>query len=188
MSKIQKISSYIIIILTGLLIWFPLFWVLGSYFIDAPFTQALLNNSMQPSVVHTALGDYHITSMTWTPLAKSILFISYVAGNIPFYIGLILLRSIFVNYRSGHIFTIANAKLYKYLGSLFFIDAFISTPISGALSVLSVTIHNPPGQRLLSLSFSTTNLETLFCGIMIIIISWVMLEASKLEEDQRLVV
>lgn len=188
MSKIQKISSYMIIILTGLLIWFPLFAVLGSYFIDAQLVKSFLNNSMYPSVIHTDFGDINMVTMTWTLLSKSLLFLSYVVGNIPFYIGLIVLRLIFVNYRNNHIFTISNATLYKYLGSLFFIDAFITTPISGMFSVLAATINNPPGQRLISIGFGTTTLETLFCGIVIIVISWVMLEASKLDEDQKLTV
>lgn len=42
---------------------------------------------------------------------------------------------------------------------------------------------NPPGHRYLSISFGTPNLSSLFYGVLVIVVSWVMREASELHDE-----
>ncbi len=83
------------------------------------------------------------------------------------------------------IFSTTNAILYKKLGWLFFWDALLIHSLSHTLMVLAVTLTNPPGHRWISVQFGTPNLEALFCGVLLIVISWVMHEASKLHDEQK---
>jgi hypothetical protein len=104
---------------------------------------------------------------------------------LPFLLSLLVLKSIFKNYQQGEIFSTANALHYKKLGWLFFLDALLIKSLSNTLLVLAVTLTNPPGHRWITISYGTPNLKALFCGMLVIIISWVMLEASKLHDDQQ---
>jgi len=68
---------------------------------------------------------------------------------------------------------------------LFFLNALLAKPIVGALHSVAATFANPVGQRFVSISFGTPNVYDIFCGILVMVISWVMLETSKINEDNR---
>ncbi len=82
------------------------------------------------------------------------------------------LRALFGLYGRGQIFTAENARRLRRF----------------ALAVLAVTLGNPPGQRLLSVGFSSSQLVTLFMGAMFLVIAWVMDEARELAEDQAQII
>lgn len=117
--------------------------------------------------------------------SKIIGFIASLISLIPVYISLFALKSIFNNYKIGAIFTNINACQYRLIGSLFFLNALLIKPLSDMLMVVSVTLLNPPGHRYITLGFGTPNLENLFYGLILMVISWIMLEATKLREDQE---
>ena len=54
--------------------------------------------------------------------------------------------------------------------------------------ILMATLSNPPGHRYISLNFGTPNLEVLFWGMLVIVISWIMAEGYKLQKDQDLTI
>ena len=56
------------------------------------------------------------------------------------------------------------------------------------LIILMATLSNPPGHRYISLNFGTPNLEVLFWGMLVIVISWIMAEGYKLQKDQDLTI
>ena len=97
-------------------------------------------------------------------------------------------KVIFSNYKIGEIFNLDNAKYYNFLGWMFFIHAVIAKPISEGLMVLAVTLANPVGERYISISFGTPNLASIFYGIIVLVVSWVMLEAAKIKEEQSLII
>ncbi len=113
---------------------------------------------------------------------------SSFTGLLPFLIGAFFLKNLFQNYKLGHIFTVKNTDTYKKLGYLFFLHAFITQPFCDTLMTLAATFSNAPGHRYLTLGFGTPNLETIFCGILVLIISWVMAEAQKLQDDQQFII
>jgi hypothetical protein len=91
----------------------------------------------------------------------------------------------FKNYQKGEIFTLKNAILYRRLGFLCLLDGALTSWLSDTLLGLALTLTNTPGQGYLSVSFGTQNIPPIFYGAIVILVSWVMIEASKLQDDQK---
>ncbi len=51
--------------------------------------------------------------------------------------------------------------------------------------IFAATMLNPPGHRILGLSFGSNDIKYLFYGTLILVISWVMYEASKIENEHK---
>ncbi|MBA2369365.1 MAG: DUF2975 domain-containing protein [Candidatus Protochlamydia sp.] len=184
MNRIQKISRYLNFFFNALLIIIPLCVIFQWLFIDTvPIKNLLKYEFLQPPV-STPEGYVNLGAVQWSILAKIIGFISQCVKFIPLYLSLFVLRSIFLNYKKEVIFSTMNACYYNYLGWLFFLDALIAQPLSNLLIVLATTLSNPPGHRYITVGFGTPNLEAIFCGVLVIVISWIMLEASKIQDEQ----
>lgn len=184
MDKIQRVSRYFEIIFNTLLVFLPLSLILQWLFIDTNTIKNLLDQGFLLKPISTPEGYVNLNAIQWSFLAKVTGFLAQSTGFLPIFLSLFVLKSIFLNYQKGVIFSTINARQYTYLGWLFFLDALIAQPLSNLLMVLAVTLANPPGHRYISLSFGTPNIEALLCGMLVIVISWVMLEASKLHDEQ----
>lgn len=188
MHRIQKISSYLLIVFNVLIIALPLSTVMTWLFIETEFVKNIISHSPLFKYVLTPEGFISLSEIKWTLTSKIIGFVACTLGALPIFLSLFSLKSIFQNYQKGKIFTITNAQHYRRLGVLFFLDALLATPIGDTLMILAATLSNPPGHRYISISFGPPNVEALFCGILVMVISWVMLEASKLHEEQQLTI
>lgn len=185
MDKIKNISRWSINIIKVLCIAISVIIFLPWVFIDIPFIQDLLKDGFihLPVLINESIGIVELWKMKWTLLNKSMAVLSDIIGMTPIYISLFILKKIFTNYTSGAVFTIENAKFYKKLGSLFFVYGLIAQPLSQTVKILSLTIENGPGQRILAIGFGTPNVEALFCGLIVILVSLVMQEASKINDE-----
>ena len=95
---------------------------------------------------------------------------------------LILLMTLFNRYKNGDIFTQENTQLYKKLGfSVFY--WIIAGVLYNAVMTVVLSFNNPPGQRILSVSFTGVDLLSLFVGFLIVMVSWVMQEAYKIRDE-----
>lgn len=181
MNKIQKISSYLLVIFNLLLIALPLFVIITWYFIDTytiwQLSLGILQNPFQ-------LQD----NVSWTLLYKIIGAIGHIISLLPLFLSLFILKSIFQNYKNGEIFSTSNAIHYKRLGWLCFLNALLANPVGNGIMIMSTTLSNPPGERCLNIIFGYPSLEGLFCGAILIVISLVMVEASKLNDEQKFTV
>mgnify|MGYP006280794297 CR=1 FL=1 len=188
MNKIQKISSYLLAVFNILIAMIPLFLIVQWIFISLKTTDVsnVINFSeMLEKTIQTPEGYVNLSNISWTPLLKLLGFCADLIRALPFFISLFLLKRLFVHYRDGEIFTKRNAILYRQLGLLYLIDALLTKSLSQTLMILAVTMTNPPGSRYLSISFGTPNLSSLFYGMLVIVVSWVMLEASKLHDEHK---
>lgn len=193
MKRIQNISRFLLVVFNVLLIGLPLTNFLIWSCIDSSFLKNLFQSSFfqMTTLLHpisTPEGLIKVDQVPWTLTTKLIALLSNMIRILPLVVSLICLKSIFKNYREGEIFNPANAKQYGKIGFTFFLDAVIAQPISQLIMVLAVTLSNPPGHRYISLSFGTPNLEVVFFGLLVMVISWVMLEGSRLQEEQRFTV
>jgi len=188
MTKIQKVSRYFLISFKILLILLPLCALIQWLFIDTTPMKTLMDLGLIQAAISTPEGYVSLGTVHWTILAKFVGFIAQSLGLLPLFLSLFALKSVFQNYQKGEIFNTMNARSYRYLGCLFFLYALIVEPLSNLLMVLAVTLTNPPGHRYITLAFGTLNLEALYCGMLVIVISWVMLEASKLRDEQELTI
>lgn len=185
MDRIQKLSSYLLAAFNILLVVLPTVEALQWLLIDWGPVQPLIAKGLLLKPVETPEGIVNLETRQWNSLSKSIGFMGGILGVLPLFLSMFILKSIFRNYRKCEIFTLHNARHYKYLGWLFFLDALIAKSLGNMLMVLAVTLSNPPGHRYITLGFGTPNIETLFCGVLVIVISWVMMEASKLHDEQK---
>lgn len=188
MDKIKKVSFHMVRAFNILLIAIPLILLLQWLFISIKTTELspFINFfGLFEKEVSTPEGLVNLSNVVWTLPLKTLGFFAELIGLMPFLISLFILKSIFNDYQQGTIFSVANAQKYKNLGWISFIDALIIKSCSNSLLVLAVTLTNPPGHRYLTLAFGIPNLKALFLGALLIIISWVMLEASKIYDEQK---
>jgi hypothetical protein len=187
MNRLQKVSSYLLILFNILLVLTPVSLLFLWSFIDhEPLKGAIEGGLVFEQVpISTPQGLVNLATVNWNDFTKSIGFLSSLVNELPILLGLLILKNVFRNYQRGDIFNLYNAKQYKNLGYLFFLAAFVTQPLSGMLKVLAITFSNPVGQRTIQISFGTPTFETLFCGVLILVISWVMAEGCKLQEEQK---
>jgi hypothetical protein len=178
MDRIQKVSSYLLIMFNFLLLALPLFILSLWLFMETPPLKEAISEGLFFESVRTPEGVVNLSLVKWDPLTKIIGFMASFVGVLPILLGLFVLKYVFRNYKKGEIFNIFNARHYTYLGWLFFLDALIAKPLS----------TYPPGHRWIQIGYGTPTLGVLFCGVLVIVISWVMVEGYKLQEEQKLVV
>ena len=188
MQRIKTISMYMCALLNILLIALPILTVTQWLLLDwAPFKKLVIEGVFF-NPIQTYEGPVNVGTISLTGLTKSIGILTSVLCTVPTWLGLFFLRVAFNNYKQGQIFVFENAKAYQKLGWLFFLNALLIQPLAGLGMTLVATLSNPPGHRYITLTFGTPNLETIFCGVILIIISWVMIEGHRLQSEQELTI
>lgn len=111
---------------------------------------------------------------------------SLVPASVLLY-GFTVLRRLFGLYRQGQVFSPAVVDCYRRLGRTLLAwgaALFLHTP----LLTLAMSSSNPPGRRMISLGIGTGELTAAFLGGLALLVSWVMDEGRKLEEEQSFTV
>jgi len=119
-----------------------------------------------------------------------VLALAFLAGMIP--AGAVMyavlgLRRLFGLYAKGRIFTGDNVRCFHKVGRALIWWAgasFIHVPLSSVI----MTLENGPGKRMLTVALSSDQAITLLLGGVVLLVSWVMDEGRKLEEDQALTI
>src|SRR3990167_1007054 len=184
MNKIKVTSFYVARLSNFLVFAIPVFIIFQWALIDViTFLQNFLVSSSFSSVT-TPEGIVNLHNVSWTNLTKIIGCCAQLIEASPF-IGIFwYLSQLFYCYENDKIFTMQNAQNYYKIGKLLLFDAFLAQPISGGLWLLAVTLSNPVGQRYISISLGSSNFVSVFAGLFIILISWVMIEGSKIQDEQ----
>lgn len=188
MNRINRVSSYLVISLSALLVLIPVASFPLWFFVDTDWMPNVLKQSLQLSPILIPEGVISLSTVSWTPVTKALALLSVLLERLPLLFRIAVLRTIFKNYEVENIFSAKNARLFRKLGLLFFVDAFLTRPISDCIMTIAATLSNGPGHRYVTFGFGTPNFESLFCGIMLLVVSWVMLEASTLHEEQKLTI
>jgi hypothetical protein len=97
------------------------------------------------------------------------------------------LRQFFVSCSAGDVFTSENG-CYLHRFSIFTMLYAVLTIPAKALLALILTINNPPGERILSISLSSTELSLVFLGAVFLVISWIIKESARIAEDNANIV
>ncbi|MCM0755045.1 DUF2975 domain-containing protein [Desulfovibrio aminophilus] len=101
--------------------------------------------------------------------------------------GFALLRRLFGLYGQGRVFSQDVVGCYRGLGRTLLAwgaALFLQTPLLS----LALTSGNPPGSHVISVGIGTGELTAVFLGGLALLISWVMDEGRKLDEEQSLTV
>ncbi|MCK8070749.1 DUF2975 domain-containing protein [Vibrio sp. 1CM23M] len=175
MSNIQKQSRRVRLLLQSFLALTPImvcyFWLT----IETPYD----------FISATGIYYYDIGHLTMLPLSMTTrmvaAFTSLAMSSILLYALMVLIR-LFRNYERGEIFSLENAMSYQKLGYSLFYWVLGSVIYSSLMSVI-LSFNNPPGERILGISFVGMDFLTLILGIIILIISWVMKEGYILADE-----
>ncbi len=97
--------------------------------------------------------------------------------------GAYTLAKLFKLYENAIVFSAENVKHYRALGfiAIFWVIAeFIRIPLAS----LAISLNNPPGERFITMGLELVDIATLIIGSIIVLISWVMEEGRRLEDEQ----
>ena len=173
--RITRVSRNLRRICTGLIFALPiacaLFWTFFNRF------YALM--PMIPLPVHV---NPDLTSLTR--------FLAFLVDLIPLVAviyGLQKLRRLFGLYENRLIFSEQNVDCFRRLGRALILWV-IGDIVRNSLLSIVLTLHNPPGQRVITFGLYSADFTGIFVGIVILVISWVMDEGRKIQEDQALIV
>jgi hypothetical protein len=187
MNRIQKISNNLLIVFNALLVIVPFFAVTPWLFSNFGFVKYLQATGFLQMHINTPEGSVYLPMLHGNWVSTLVGLTGAILGTLPLFLSLFVLKRLFRHYQQGEIFSVRNAKQYKYLGWLFFWDALLAQPVGEGLKVVAATLPHP-GHTYLTLNLGGPSVQAVFCGIIMIVISWVMLEASKLHDEQKLII
>ena len=98
--------------------------------------------------------------------------------------GIYMLIKLFHLYENLEIFSNRNVVCLRNLGRILILWVIAQLIYVPLISIV-VTFQNPPGERSIAVSLGSADLTALIVGVTLLIISWVMDEGRRLEEEQR---
>lgn len=175
--KIKKISAVFYIIMTLALVLVPIYY--GAYWILInDFPASLIQNNGNPAdFIQNKLS----LNLKLTGFAVSVLpmiSVSYIFFN---------LRKLFNLYRKGNIFSFEHVGIFKRTARGMILWVFFSIVYESCKTII-FSFNNPPGSRFISVGFGSSELTLVIITGIIFLISWVMDEAGKLDEENRLTI
>ncbi len=121
------------------------------------------------------------------PLSLSERLLALGVSAIPMIIYLYILFTLiqlFKLYEQGEIFSLQNVRYIRHSGYALLLTQIIN-PFYEGLMGLVLTWNNPPGHRFAGISLSHTNIGIVLIALVILLISWIMTEGCKLNEEQQ---
>ncbi|MEN6438616.1 MAG: DUF2975 domain-containing protein [Syntrophobacter sp.] len=109
-----------------------------------------------------------------------------IPSGIAMYGNWVLIR-LFRLYEMGQIFSDLNVRCFRDISRILMVwcaAVFLTSPL---LSI-ALTLHHPPGQRLLVIGLRSMDITALLVGFVLAVIAWVMEEGRKLQEEQDLTI
>jgi len=102
-------------------------------------------------------------------------------------LGIVLFIKLLHRFQQGEIFSLSTISLFQRMGKLLLCWALYA-PIGKTLAGLVVTFNNPPGHRILSLTFGTDELTNIFIFGFFVMLTSLMQKAYQLKSDQDLTI
>ncbi|WP_300670978.1 DUF2975 domain-containing protein [Desulfoluna sp.] len=176
-SKIKKHSRNFYLLLSGFLAIIPfyylLYWILINQLPDTLISVNINAPGLSPNHLPVTL---QVLGFAFSLLPMSAL--GY---------GLINIRQLFSYYRQGVIFSFEHVILFKKTAKGLVLWVLASIVYESAKSVI-FSLGNPPGSRVIGVSFGSPELTTLVIGGVVFFIAWVMDEGRVLNEENELTV
>lgn len=112
--------------------------------------------------------------------------VAFLASLLPIGLavyGLVTLRALFKLYEKAIIFSAQNVRYFRRLGYLFIAWVVANALFTPLISIV-ITYANPPGERSVVAELGFSDISIIVIGGIILLISWVMDEGRKLEDEQ----
>ena len=91
-------------------------------------------------------------------------------------------------YATGDLFSLKHAHYFKRIGQFLLLYGTLGLVLGDSFHSIAVTFKNPPGERILAISFGSPNLTMLVMASVITLIGWVTLEGFKMSAEQELTI
>lgn len=142
----------------------------------ALLTGTLSEATLRAHYAHHVLPD-RFTNLQWLG------FLGLGAVGLGLVLWLVFrMRQLFDLYTQGDILGRAPARAVLRLGQgLLVLEGFRF--VAGPLTVLILTLANPPGQRALAIAFGSADLFLFFAAGLLTVIGWVLTRAADIAED-----
>ncbi|VFQ44612.1 DUF2975 domain-containing protein [Desulfoluna butyratoxydans] len=177
LSKIKKHSKRFHLLITFFMAAIPLYYLLYWIFINQ-----LPNEIINVNTTATPLIPNHLpASLRALGLLCSLLPLSALTY------GLMNLRKLFAYYNKGEIFSFEHVRLFRSTAKALVLWVVFSILYESAKSVI-FTMGNPPGERVISVGFSSPELTSLVLAGIVFFIAWVMDEGRALSEESQFTV
>lgn len=171
-SRIQRVSAIFQSIFTVLIFCVPIITL--AYWTFFNFLPAGLTNHVFPVPIHK-------------PLSPFVLVIAFIVSLIPIFVvlfGVFNLKSLFKLYEKEVIFSNQNAEYILRFG--YSLMAWVAANFIFVILIsLVLTFDNPVGNRMVVAELNVQDIAMLIIGAVIVLISWVMKEATILKDEQK---
>lgn len=180
MNKIQRVSLFLRVVFQIAFVIFPV--SLAAYAICVQYiTIESLSNSGWFAV--TSFLPRNIEILHPITLIDSVWI--FFLGSMPTGIAMLILYfliKLFRFYEQGKIFTFFNAKYLRNIGVVMLVGKVVNI-----IYQLLLTYYNSD-HKFMSISYDTYDIYGVIVAIMVIVISWIMVEGCKLQEEQKYIV
>ena len=112
--------------------------------------------------------------------------ISMIPGAVAM-LGLWHLAKLFACFSRMQIFTGQTVRHFRLFATTVLVHGLIN-PVAGALLSLATSIGNAPGQRFVSVTLGDAEIVSIFLGIVLIVIAWVMEQGRLITEEHQQIV
>lgn len=180
MKKIQVVSKLFQWLFILIFILWPI--ILIAFWVNAPTPISLAGEKTGIFINFISSGIKILHPLTTQTKLLGFL-ISLIPLSVELFI-LYLLIKLFRQFSLGDIFSIKNIIYIKRIGYTLLIGQGLGMIHEGLLTA-ALTWGNPPGHRMIAISFSGTNVAIVLTSILIILIAWIMTEGYKLKEEQE---
>ena len=201
LDPVPVIGRRMVIIFNTLLIVIPLLnlmvWSsLGTHFFTA-ISNLRVEIGYQPLEIFTLGGMVNPADITWTLASKIAIVLLKTIQLMPMLMGFFVLKLIFENYKKEDIFITQNARYFRWIGALLWWDSMCVRPLCNvflnlvvgfshhSVHVVMVGFNVHDAGNLIKLGLSLTELSI---AALVFAISQVMLEGSRLREENKLTV
>jgi hypothetical protein len=177
LSKIKKFSKKFHFLLSLLIVVVPLYYILYWALINyLPEQLVTVNIPASPLVAYKLSLKWQIAgfAVSLLPLAACIY-------------GLLNLRTLFSFYKEGIIFSYAHVSIFKSTSKALLLWVFFSMLYESAKSIL-FSLGAAPGNRVVEVGFSSSELTALMVGGVVLVVAWVMDEGRIMAEENKLTV
>lgn len=182
MDRIKRISRLFRLLFQLLFVALPIIYAYG--WVIAPKPLIMLSHMFVIQVVPKGLPILH--SLTTSTRIYGFLVTLIPVGMTM--LGLVFLIKLFRLYEQGIIFASQAVSCLRRLGYVLLVSQVLQM-VYDLLISLTLTWHNPPiGHRMLMLTITGTNIAIVLAALLLLLISWIMAEACKLQAEQQLTI
>ncbi|WP_394713694.1 DUF2975 domain-containing protein [uncultured Desulfuromonas sp.] len=177
LDKIKKISKNFEVLCSALLVCVPLYYLVFWVFINVlPTSFITVNTAVVPLVDNEVSPALQMAGFVASLLPLSAL--TYI---------LLKVRRLFGHYKQGEIFSFSHVELFKKTawGLVFWV---VFSMIYDSAKSIIFSFGNPPGSRVVTVGFGSSEITTLITAGMVLMIAWVMDEGRLLHEETTLTI